>query len=120
MWPNPQFPADLVIITEEIFNEKLHFLCSGGSTIAEKSKMGLFDAMHYFFYKNQENWSEAECSYFAIVSQPSDSYLKYFIWSCYHIPNRVYSFHPRPEVCLLKLRDGKPIANVSNEGKLHF
>ena len=28
MWPNPQFPADLVLFTEEILNEKLHFLCS--------------------------------------------------------------------------------------------
>ena len=28
MWPNPQFPADLVKFTEEIFNEKRHFLCS--------------------------------------------------------------------------------------------
>ena len=25
MWPNPQFPADLVTFTEEIFNGKLHF-----------------------------------------------------------------------------------------------
>ena len=28
MWPNPQFPADLVTFTEEIFNEKYYFLCS--------------------------------------------------------------------------------------------
>ena len=28
MWPNPQFPADLVTLAEEIFNEKLHFLYS--------------------------------------------------------------------------------------------
>ena len=28
MWPNPQFPADLVTYTEEILNEKLRFLCS--------------------------------------------------------------------------------------------
>ena len=28
MWPNPQFPADLVTFTEEIPNEKLQFLCS--------------------------------------------------------------------------------------------
>ena len=28
MWPNPQFPVDLVIFTEEILNGKLHFLCS--------------------------------------------------------------------------------------------
>ena len=29
MWPNQQFPVDLVTFTEEIFNGKLHFLCSG-------------------------------------------------------------------------------------------
>ena len=28
MWPNPQFPADMVTFTEEILNGKLHFLCS--------------------------------------------------------------------------------------------
>ena len=30
MWPNPIEIADLVTITEETLNEKLHFLCSGG------------------------------------------------------------------------------------------
>ena len=28
MWPNPQFPPDLVTFTEEIPNGKLDFLCS--------------------------------------------------------------------------------------------
>ena len=28
MWPNSQFPADLVTFTEEILNVKPHFLCS--------------------------------------------------------------------------------------------
>ena len=28
MWPNPQEPAHLVTVTEEILNGKLHFLCS--------------------------------------------------------------------------------------------
>ena len=28
MWPNPQFPVDLVTFNEEILNGKLHFLCS--------------------------------------------------------------------------------------------
>ena len=28
MWPNPQFPVDLVTYTGEILNGKLHFLCS--------------------------------------------------------------------------------------------
>ena len=27
MLPNPQFPADLVTLTKEILNGKLHFLC---------------------------------------------------------------------------------------------
>ena len=27
MWPNPQFPADLVIFPQEILNGKLHFMC---------------------------------------------------------------------------------------------
>ena len=28
MWPNPQFPVNLVTFTEKILNWKLHFLCS--------------------------------------------------------------------------------------------
>ena len=28
MWPNPDFPADLVTFTGEILNWKFHFLCS--------------------------------------------------------------------------------------------
>ena len=28
MWPNPQFPVNLVKVPEEIFNGKRHFLCS--------------------------------------------------------------------------------------------
>ena len=28
MWANPQFPADLVTFTEQIFDGKLHFLYS--------------------------------------------------------------------------------------------
>ena len=31
MWPNSQFPTDLVTFTEEIFNEKLHLTCIGMS-----------------------------------------------------------------------------------------
>ena len=30
MWANPQESADLVTVTEEILNGKLHFLCSDG------------------------------------------------------------------------------------------
>ena len=28
MWPDPQFPVDLVTFTGEILNGTLHFLCS--------------------------------------------------------------------------------------------
>ena len=28
MWPNPQFPANLVTFTEEILSERLYLLCS--------------------------------------------------------------------------------------------
>ena len=40
MWPNPQETTDLVTITEEILNEKLHFLCSDiydGMTIVKSA-----------------------------------------------------------------------------------
>ena len=32
MWPNPQESAELVTFTEEVFNGKLHFLCSEMNT----------------------------------------------------------------------------------------
>ena len=38
MWPNPQFPADLITYSEEIFNRKLHFLCSDDGNIGHKLK----------------------------------------------------------------------------------
>ena len=28
MWPNPQFPGDLVTFTKETLNRKLHFFCA--------------------------------------------------------------------------------------------
>ena len=33
MWANPQEPEDLVLFTEGILNEKLHFLCSVASIV---------------------------------------------------------------------------------------
>ena len=36
MWPDPQETADLTTFTEEIFNGKLHFLCSVASNIISK------------------------------------------------------------------------------------
>ena len=37
MWTNLQFPVDLATVTEQIFNGKLNFLCSGESKSIEKS-----------------------------------------------------------------------------------
>ena len=33
MWPNPQFPGDLVTFTEEILNGKLHFFVQCDTTL---------------------------------------------------------------------------------------
>ena len=38
MWPNPQFPADLVTFTDEILNGKLRFLCSENLIITKADK----------------------------------------------------------------------------------
>ena len=37
MRPNPHFPADLATFTEEIFNGKLHFLCSVSTLALSKN-----------------------------------------------------------------------------------
>ena len=42
MWPNPQFPADLIIFTEEILNGKLRFLYSVYSEHCQISEMECF------------------------------------------------------------------------------
>ena len=42
MWPNPQFPADLVTFTEEILNGKLHFLYSE-NTLSSNFYIVLFE-----------------------------------------------------------------------------
>ena len=45
MWPNRPFPADLVTFTEEILNEKLHFLCS----VLGWSQYAAFSFIRYLF-----------------------------------------------------------------------
>ena len=41
MWPDLQFPADLVTFIEEILNGKLHFFCS----VIVKDNWGFYDFM---------------------------------------------------------------------------
>ena len=38
MWPNPEFPSDLVTVTEKFLNGKLNVLCSVCITGALKRK----------------------------------------------------------------------------------
>ena len=40
MWPNPRETADLVTVTEEILNSKLHFLCSVVSPLTVSRWLG--------------------------------------------------------------------------------
>ena len=40
MWPNPQFPEDLVTFTGEILNGKVHFLCSEIVSVVKKNYAG--------------------------------------------------------------------------------
>ena len=48
MWPNLQFPGDLVTFTEEILNEKFHFLCSAkGILYANFKKFLLWDSFSF-------------------------------------------------------------------------
>ena len=53
MWPNPQFPAALIIFTEEILNGKLHFLRSEKFLarwyLLELFFMKIANALHTFF-----------------------------------------------------------------------
>ena len=44
LYPNPQFPADLVMFIEEILNGKLHFSCSVSQLIAS-----IFHIPFYYF-----------------------------------------------------------------------
>ena len=55
MWPNPQFPADLVKFTENILNGKLQFLCSfsvqSRRSVPGKKKIKTKDTSCFFLMK---------------------------------------------------------------------
>ena len=61
MWPNSQFPTDLVKFTEDVLNGKLHFLCCAKFTlnknicsvnlgIQSQGKYGLEKSLTLFTY----------------------------------------------------------------------
>ena len=49
MWPNPQFPADLVKFTEEIFHGKLHCLRSDPRLHMKYSPKKYLPKIHFIF-----------------------------------------------------------------------
>ena len=59
MWPNPQFPVDLVTSTEEIFNGKLYFLCSAFFSYRKKTLLLL---KCYGFWMILRGWGVAVTS----------------------------------------------------------
>ena len=50
MWPNPQFPVDLVTFTEEILNWKLHFFCSAAPFSKNGRNVGIQNDLLYFIF----------------------------------------------------------------------
>ena len=60
MWPNPQFPADLVTFIEEILNAKIHFLCSEISLSIKKMNtcIYIFSSYKWFQWDEQINKEE--------------------------------------------------------------
>ena len=62
MWPNPQQAADLVTLTEEILNRKLHFLSSGCTKDIQnhdlytaKYMKRIFSPETIFYWKKNKN-----------------------------------------------------------------
>ena len=52
MWPNSQFPSDLVTFIEESLNRKLHFLRSEGlSSDQGDLNLHMKFAKYFFFFK---------------------------------------------------------------------
>ena len=49
MWPNPQFPADLVTFTEEIINGKVHLYSACEWVITKEWKLKQLTATYFIF-----------------------------------------------------------------------
>ena len=65
MWPNPQENADLVTFIEEIFNGKLHFLCSVGcgQACSENENIIYFKSTKISFLQFYTQKIQATCFY---------------------------------------------------------
>ena len=95
MWPNPQFPADLITLSEEILNGKLYFLYSG--TSASLQFVDVF--MMYRSTALVENGltkniplSYGSPRYFPGLLNPSETYMKNSCISFSHIAT-LLNFH---------------------------
>ena len=76
MWPNPQFPVDLVTFTEETLNAKLHFLWSACFWIGLSAAAKIYCA--YALFQNAETCLK-EVQKFGIIRGFSLPNPKYYI-----------------------------------------
>ena len=56
MWPSPQFPVDLVQLTEEIHNEKLHFLFAQWVRFSRNRNAEPWKFMKHMLIERREKW----------------------------------------------------------------
>ena len=86
MWPNPQFSADLVTLTEEILTGKFHFLCS-------VYQISLSDYPKYF---------AQDCSDSIITKQPQEKFYEKQVFSKISQNSQKVSVHKRFPVNFMK------------------
>ena len=106
MWPNPQFPADLVTFTEEILDRKLHFLCSVNSCgqyfvfkISLTCKPDVFEIclnlslISLIKFSTNTSFCVSYDIHYCIVSIVKDIFSKYkqiriYLQICSHLPKK--------------------------------
>ena len=83
MWANPQFPADLVIYTEEILNGKLHFLCSVYVTGTHCGITSINIDLHILWLLNWCHLDQGRCRKYRgwHIFNFCTRYI-FFLWSC--------------------------------------
>ena len=86
MWPNPQESADLVIFTESILNEKLHFLCS----VLMSRDTIIFLLQHLGFILNLQKCILGRCKY-------QTKWIFFSIWVFFHDHSRITGLQGKGE-----------------------
>ena len=84
MWTNSKCSADLVTITEEIFNEKLHFQCNDKS-FENFTENDILWIMKTFNVSKVHGWDKISIKMIKLYSKTIAMPLKVTFWS---IPRR--------------------------------